>query len=52
MDAREMRSVYRTEGGATFIECGVRPGYFTDRLAAIADLATEAQRRGLLVAWS
>src|SRR5258708_6507686 len=38
----------RTEGGATFIDCGVRPGYFEHRLGAIADLATEAQRRGLL----
>jgi hypothetical protein len=42
----------QVEGGATMIHCGVRPGYFADRLGAIADLAVEAKRRGLLVAWS
>jgi hypothetical protein len=38
-------------GRATIIECGVAPGYFEDRLGQIAELASIALERGLLVAW-
>lgn len=34
------------------IDFGVRPGYYDDRMGQIADLATEAKRRGLLVGWA
>jgi hypothetical protein len=41
----------KVPGGPTVIDCGVRAGYFTDRLDAIARLATEAKTRGVLVTW-
>jgi len=44
--------VYRQPGHATFIDCGVPAGYFTDRMSAITDLAVEARNRGLLVVWA
>lgn len=37
--------------GMKLIECGLRPGYFEDRMAALADLAIEAKRLGYVVAW-
>jgi hypothetical protein len=42
----------RGAGGATFVDCGLRAGYFGDRLGAIAELATEAKRLGMVVAWA
>ncbi len=41
-----------TPGRARHIYCGLRPGYFTGQLDAIARLAAEAQARGELVAWT
>jgi hypothetical protein len=38
-------------GHAQIIECGVEPGYFTGRMAQLAELATEAKARGLMVVW-
>jgi len=40
------------EGGATFIDCGLRSGYFEDRMSSLANLASAAATRGLLVAWA
>jgi hypothetical protein len=34
------------------IDCGVRPGYFAERLGALTDLAVLADRLGALVVWS
>jgi len=39
-------------GCATMIDCGLRPGYFDDRLGQIADLADYAARHGHLILWS
>lgn len=46
-----------TDGGpgtgyATFVDCGVRAGYYADTLDRIARLATEAAHRGMMVAWA
>lgn len=38
--------------GATAIDCGLRPGFFAETLAAIAGLATEAKARGVRVGWA
>jgi hypothetical protein len=42
----------RGAAGAHIVDCGVRPGYFGDRLGAIEQLAQLALERGLLVAWA
>jgi len=42
----------RGQGGATMIDCGVRPGYFDDRMSSLAELASTAAARGFLVAWA
>jgi len=42
----------RGQGGATIIDCGLRPGYFEDRMSSLAELASAAATRGLLVAWA
>jgi hypothetical protein len=39
------------DGCATLIECGLRPGYFEDRLGRLAELAQDAIQRGMLVSW-
>lgn len=44
-------AVERGAGGATMVDCGVRPGYFADRLGALADLAAFAIERGWGIAW-
>lgn len=36
---------------ATFVECGVPAGYFAERFGALADLATAAMERGLVISW-
>jgi hypothetical protein len=41
----------RGAGGAVFIDCGLRPGYFEDRFGALAALAEAAMRLGLVVSW-
>lgn len=38
-------------GQARWIDCGLRPGYFEDRFGALAALASEAMRRGLVISW-
>ena len=38
--------------GATMIDCGLPAGYFADRYAALATLATEAVRLGRAVTFS
>ncbi len=38
--------------GARVIDCGRPAGYFADRLGRLADIATVAGERGLLVAWA
>jgi len=45
-------STERGQGGATVIDCGLRPGYFEDRMASLANLASAATARGFLVAWA
>jgi hypothetical protein len=40
------------QGHARWIECGVEAGYFAGRMAQLAELATEAKARGLLVTWA
>ena len=42
----------RREGLATVIDCGVRPGYFEDRLGVLAELGLAAAERGCLVSWA
>ena len=42
----------RGEGGSTMVECGLRAGYFEDRLGSLAGLAQVAIERGMLVSWS
>jgi hypothetical protein len=42
----------RGQGGAVMIDCGLRPGYFDDRLSSLAELASAAAARGLLVGWA
>lgn len=44
-------SASQLPGSARVIDCGVRPGYFTEALEAIASLAAEAKARGMLVGW-
>jgi hypothetical protein len=39
-------------GRATWVECGVRPGYYADTMARLCALATAAQAAGLLVGWA
>jgi hypothetical protein len=39
-------------GRPRMIDCGQAPGYFTDRMTALATLATEAQARGTLICWA
>jgi hypothetical protein len=39
-------------GGATMIDCGLAPGYFTERFGALANLATYAMDHGFVIAWS
>jgi hypothetical protein len=38
--------------GATWIDCGLRPGYFADRFGALHALALEAARLGREIHWS
>lgn len=38
-------------GGATIIECGLRAGYWEDRLSSMADLATMAKELDRKVVW-
>jgi len=38
-------------GRVTEIDCGLRAGYFDDRLGSIAELASLALERGMVVAW-
>lgn len=45
-------SAEKVPGGPTVIDCGLRAGYFADRLDGIAELAAEAQRRNLLIGWA
>jgi hypothetical protein len=39
-------------GGATMIDCGIRPGYFEDRMAALVALATHARDHDLMIGWA
>lgn len=39
-------------GGATMIDCGIRPGYFEDRMAALVALASHAMDRNLMISWA
>lgn len=39
------------EDGATWVDCGLRPGYFEDRFGALATLATVAVERDLIISW-
>ena len=39
------------DGGATMIDCGFRPGYFAEKFGVLADMATFAMERGLVIAW-
>ena len=39
-------------GGATMVDCGLRPGYYGDRFDSLAALATWCAARGYLVGWS
>jgi len=39
------------DGHATMIDCGMRNGYFADRLGSLERLASLAMDRGLLIAW-
>lgn len=51
-DDSGIRSAVVSDGpGATMIDCGLRPGYYDERMTAILDLAHEAQRREVLVGW-
>jgi len=43
---------FSSEGGATMIDCGLRAGYFEERIEQLADLATAAAALGCLVAWA
>ena len=38
--------------GARMVDCGLRPGYFADTFARLADLATEAVRLGRSVSFA
>jgi hypothetical protein len=38
--------------GATMVDCGLRPGYYTDRFAGLHALAMEAVRLGRPVTWA
>lgn len=42
----------RGRGGATVIDCGLRPGYYADRMTSLAELASKAAAHGYLVAWA
>lgn len=42
----------RGQSGAVFIDCGIRSGYFDDRLSSLAELASAAAARGFLVGWA
>jgi len=43
---------FRGEGGCTVIDCGVRPGYFDDRMGSLATLASIALGGGYFVSWA
>ena len=41
-----------TPGGATFIDCGRRPGYKADRYTALMEVADSAAAYGVKVVWA
>lgn len=45
---------YGTEDqpGATMVECGLRPGYYSEKLGRLADIAAHAKRLGRDIWWS
>lgn len=42
----------RGAGGAVFIDCGRRVGYFDEAMSSLVALANEAKRRGVMVGWA
>lgn len=47
---RDDTGVNHTHTG-NMIDCGVRPGYYNDRLGQLADLATYAKDNGFQISW-
>jgi hypothetical protein len=41
----------RAPGQLTMIDCGVRPGYFDDRLSVLVEVATYAKTKEVRVQW-
>lgn len=39
-------------GGAQMIDCGVRPGYYEDRMDALVALASYAKEHDMMVGWA
>lgn len=46
------RATTKIPGGATYIDMGVRPGYYDEKMSYLADVASIAKSLDLMIVWA